>query len=86
LEARAVLLCNQRRVGKKPGYVTHGKTGWLTPPANSQKLAEVIQICCGQPDRVAEVVHQASCTALERFKLAAVNLQIYQLLCQIAPV
>ena len=66
--------------------ISHGKTGWLTPPANSQKLAEVIQICYCQPDRVAEVVHQASCTALERFKLAAVNLQIYQLLCQIAPV
>ena len=66
--------------------ISHGKTGWLTPPANSQKLAEVIQICYGQPDRVAEVVHQASCTALERFKLGAVNLQIHQLLCQIAPV
>ncbi len=82
------MLCGRPVVAAAAGGATelidHGETGWLTPPADSQKLAEIIQLCYEQPDRAAEVAHWSRYTARQRFDLNMINQQINQLLRQIA--
>ncbi|MCU0525743.1 MAG: glycosyltransferase family 4 protein [Elainella sp. Prado103] len=63
-----------------------GETGWLTPPADPQELAAVIQYCFEHPDRTAKIAQQAHHIARERFDLKAINHRIDQLLEQVVTI
>lgn len=63
--------------------ITHGQTGFLTPPGEAQKLAEVINnICHTQPQNLTNLVREAKNNALKKFDLSVVNLQISRLLSE----
>jgi len=78
------MLCGRPVVAAQAGgaveLVETGKTGWLVPPGNSQKLAEAISICRNQPEHTATVACQAQVQAKQRFYLNTINQQIAQLL------
>lgn len=57
-----------------------GETGWLSPPGDSAKLAEIITTACRDPELAREIARQAQIAAQERFSLASTNAQIDALL------
>jgi glycosyltransferase involved in cell wall biosynthesis len=78
------MLCGTPVVAAAAGgaieLVEDGVTGWLVTPGDPLKLAMVIQQCCDQPDRLAEIIKQAKSQASQRFNLANINQQIEHLL------
>jgi glycosyltransferase involved in cell wall biosynthesis len=64
--------------------VEHGQTGWLTPPGDVLKLAEIINLCRDQPEKAIAIAKAAKRDAIQRFDLSIINQQITQLLDQIA--
>lgn len=78
------MLCGRPVVAAQAGgaaeLVETGKTGWLVPPGNPQKLAEVITTCCKQPEHATSIAQQAQTQASQRFHISAINQQIAQLL------
>jgi glycosyltransferase involved in cell wall biosynthesis len=81
------MLCRKPVVAAAAGgaieLIRMGETGWLVPPANPQKLAEIIHLCQSQPQQVAKVVQTAQAEAQKRFDLSTTNQQIHQLLNQL---
>jgi len=81
------MLCERPVVGAAAGGVIEliepGKTGWLFPPGNSQKLAQIIMSCYQQPKQADAIAHHAKIQATQRFNLKTVNQQIAQLLSTI---
>ena len=78
------MLCGTPVVAAAAGGATelidHGQTGWLTPPGNAQKLADIINICQIYPSQAKLCVQQAQIQARQRFDLAGINLNIKALL------
>lgn len=78
------MLCGTPVVAAAAGgaaeLINHGQTGWLTPPANAKKLAEIIKICHSQPGPAQTMAQRAQTLANQRFNLEATNLKITQLL------
>lgn len=62
--------------------VETGKTGWLVPPGNPQKLAEGITTCRNQPEYATTIAQKAQIQASQRFDLTIINQQVSQLLCR----
>jgi glycosyltransferase involved in cell wall biosynthesis len=60
--------------------VEPGTTGWLTPPNDALKLAEMINHCRYQPAQTAAIALQAQQSARQRFNLAHTNQQLADLL------
>ena len=81
------MLCGTPVVAAAAGGVMEliepGKTGWLAPPGDSLKLAEIIQQCHSQPELAAAIADNAQQTASQRFNLATTNQQIARLLQQV---
>ena len=80
------MLCGRPVVAAEAGgaveLVETGKTGWLVPPGNPQKLAEAIVSCRNQPEQTATIAHNGQIQASQRFHLKITNQQVYQLLCR----
>jgi glycosyltransferase involved in cell wall biosynthesis len=81
------VLCGKPVVASAAGGATelieHGKTGWLTPPGDVDKLAEVINCCHRDSDGAAAIAHQGQKVARQRFDLNTTNEQVEQLLNQV---
>lgn len=60
--------------------IEHGQTGWLTPPGDARKLADIIMTAYRQPELAAAIAQQGKATAQQRFNLEHTNAQIDQLL------
>jgi len=78
------MLCGCPVVAAEAGgaveLVKPGQTGWLCPPNQPQKLAELIMTCRNQPVEANSIAQTAQREAFERFNIATVNHQIAQLL------
>ena len=81
------MLCGTPIVAAAAGGVVElieqGKTGWLSPPGDALKLAEIIQHCQSQPEHAIAIAHPAQQSASERFNLETTNQQIAHLLSQV---
>ena len=81
------MLCGKPLVATQDGgtveLVENGKTGWLIPPGDPQKLAEAIASCRNQPEQAATIARNAQIQASQRFHLRATNQQVSQLLCRV---
>ena len=81
------MLCGTPVVAASEGgameLVEPDKTGWLSPPGDSEKLAAVINRCREQPEQARELAHHAQLQASQRFELSAINQQIDKLLHQV---
>ena len=81
------MLCGTPVVAAAAGgaveLIDHGQTGWLTPPGDANKLAEIINTCQSQPGRAKALAQKAQTQARERFALETTNLQISQLLYEV---
>ena len=78
------MLCGTPVVAAAAGgaveLIDHGQTGWLTPPGNARKLADIINICQSYPSQAKLCVQQAQIQARQRFDLEGINLNIKSLL------
>jgi len=81
------MLCGTPVVAAAAGgameLVEPGKTGWLVPPGNPEKLATVIHQCEQQPEQAQNLARQAQLQASQRFELSMINQQIAQSLHQV---
>lgn len=81
------MLCGTPVVAAAAGgvieLIEHSKTGWLTPPGDVPKLAEIIHYCYQEPEQIRDMAHHAQAIARDRFNLATTNQQIAQHLTQI---
>jgi glycosyltransferase involved in cell wall biosynthesis len=81
------MLCKRPVVVAEAGgaveLVEPGKTGWLVPPNNPPKLAEVINQCHTDPEQTTAIAHEAFLTAQKRFHLDQTNQEIAELLQEI---
>jgi len=81
------MLCDRPVVATQAGgaveLVEAGKTGWLVPPGDAQKLAAIINTCREQPELAGAIAHQAQISASQRFELSEINQQIEQLLAAV---
>jgi len=81
------MLCGTPVVAAEAGgaveLVEHGKTGWLCPPSDVDKLADIINHCITQPNQVKAIAHHAQELATQRFNLRHTNQQIAELLEQL---
>lgn len=78
------MLCGTPVVAAAAGgaveLIDHGQTGWLTPPGDAKKLADIINTCQRSPDSAKKLAQQAQTQAAQRFDLETTNRQIAQLL------
>ena len=76
------MLCGTPAVAAAAGgaveLIDHGQTGWLTPPGDAQKLADVINTCQRDPSRSQTLAQMAQAEAFQRFDLNITNAQIAQ--------
>lgn len=81
------MLCGTPVVAAAAGgaveLIDHGQTGWLAPPGDAQKLANILNTCQNNSAQSKQLSHRAQTQAAERFDLRAINLQINQLLQQV---
>ena len=81
------MLCGTPVVAADAGGATElidsGNTGWLSPPGNSLKLADVIATCRDRPEKAKTIARQAQIQASQRFDLKSTNKTIAHLLEQI---
>ena len=84
VEAR---LCGTPVVAAAAGGATelidHGQTGWLTPPGDAKKLADIINECQSEPERLKTITQQAQTQAKQRFDLETTNRQVSELLNEV---
>ncbi len=78
------MLCDTPIVAAAAGGVVEliepGKTGWLAPPGDALKLADVIHQCRRRPEQTSTIAHRAKLKATQCFQLAHTNQQIAALL------
>lgn len=81
------MLCGRPVVAAEDGgaveLVEQGKTGWLVPPNDSFKLAEVIQQCYEHREQTGAIAQQSQLDAIQRFHLDNTNQQIAQFLHEV---
>jgi glycosyltransferase involved in cell wall biosynthesis len=81
------MLCRKPVVAAADGgakeLVKHGQTGWLTPPGNALKLAEIINQCRNEPQLAKAIANAAQLQASQSFDLSTINQQITQLLNEV---
>jgi glycosyltransferase involved in cell wall biosynthesis len=81
------MLCGTPIIAAGAGGATelieHGKNGWLVPPDDCGKLAEMIYHCYQNRDDMTTIAQHAQQTARDRFNLAVTNQQINHLLQQL---
>lgn len=82
------MLCQKPIVAAAAGgaceLVEHEQTGWLCPPGNSQKLAEIIMTCRNHPEQAMAIAQQAQFQASQTFDITAINHSVAQLLNKVA--
>jgi glycosyltransferase involved in cell wall biosynthesis len=78
------MLCGKPIVAAAAGGATElvkpGKTGWLSPPADADKLAEIITAVCSHPDQTQAIVKEAQLQTSQLFNLVQTNQRIAHLL------
>ena len=78
------MLCGKPVVATAPGgtseLISHGYTGWLTPPGDTSKLAEIINRCRQQPEITNAIARAGKEAAVRRFDLSNIEQQIDYLL------
>lgn len=78
------MLCGTPVIATAAGGATelieHNQTGWLSPPSNPQKLADLIMTCHNHPEQATHMATNAQTAAYERFNVTTINRQIDQLL------
>lgn len=83
------MLCQRPIVAAAAGGVVElvesGSTGWLVPPGDPRKLAEVIRTCYTQPERAKVLAQAGHDQACQRFHLRKIQGQIDRLLYQVIP-
>lgn len=81
------MLCGRPAIAAAAGgaieLIEHGKTGWLCPPNNPQKLAELILDCYGNQELGSACANHTRETAQAQFDLTNTNQQIEALLSQL---
>ena len=81
------MLCGTPIVAAAAGGVVEliepGRTGWLAPPGDALKLADIIHQCCSQPEQARAIAQRAKLKATQRFQLGRTNQQIAELLSTI---
>ncbi len=82
------MLCRRVAIASAAGGATelidHGKTGWLCPPAQPQKLADLILTTYRQPEQAIAMATAAKTYASTTFNLDQTNQQIRELLTNVA--
>ncbi|MDX2240851.1 MAG: glycosyltransferase [Leptolyngbyaceae cyanobacterium bins.302] len=63
--------------------IQHGVTGWLTPPGDVSKLADIINHCREAPEQTATISQQAKLQAMQRFHVDTLNQRIENLLVEV---
>jgi glycosyltransferase involved in cell wall biosynthesis len=78
------MLCGRPVVAAEAGgaieLVEPEVTGFLVPPGDPERLAEVITRCHNQPEKTNAIAHQGQIQASDRFEVQTINQQIGQLL------
>jgi glycosyltransferase involved in cell wall biosynthesis len=78
------MLCGKPVIAAQAGgaveLVNHSHTGWLCPPGDSAKLANLIVHSYEQPEVAGAIASAGQTYARQHFDLAATNQQIYTLL------
>ncbi len=78
------MLCNRPVVAAAAGgaleIVEPGKTGWLSPPGDAAKLAEVIMKIYTQPEIAKAMAQRGQEIVQQRFNTKTINTQLDQLL------
>ncbi len=81
------MLCGKPIVATAAGgateLISHGQTGWLTPPGDALKLGEIINQSRQQPEMTKAIAQAGRITAVQRFNLVNIEQQIDDLLCQV---
>jgi glycosyltransferase involved in cell wall biosynthesis len=81
------MLCDRPIVAAEAGgaieLIQHGVTGWLTPPGDVAKLADIINHCQNSPDQTTAIVQQAKLQAMQRFHLNTLNQRVESLLAEV---
>ncbi|WOD39259.1 glycosyltransferase [Nodosilinea sp. E11] len=81
------MLCQRVAIAAAAGGATelidHGKTGWLCPPNDPQKLAELILATYHGPEQAAAMAIAAQAQACSTFNLEHTNQRICTLLAQV---
>ena len=74
------MMCHRPVVAANAGGATeliqHGRTGWLTPPGDAEKLTQVILNGCNHPELVKQVAEAGYQSAYQRFNLTHINQQL----------
>ena len=82
------MLCGKPIVATAAGgaieLIEHSHTGWLTPPKDVSKLAEIINQCRQQPEITDKIARSGKISATQRFDLIKVQQQIDRLLQRFA--
>jgi glycosyltransferase involved in cell wall biosynthesis len=78
------MMCNRPVVAAAAGgaqeLVEHGKTGWLCPPGDARKLADIINTACTEPQVTSGIAQQGQRYSQSRFDLNRTNQEIEYLL------
>jgi glycosyltransferase involved in cell wall biosynthesis len=78
------MLCQRVAIASQAGgaieLLNHGKTGWLCPPNQPQKLAELILNTYRQPEQAMAIATAAQAHASDIFNLGHTNKQLQELL------
>ncbi|MEA5575250.1 glycosyltransferase family 4 protein [Anabaena sp. UHCC 0451] len=78
------MLCGKPVIAAKAGgameLVEDGINGFLVTPNNPQELAQVINTCCQEKDKIKKIANHAKITASQRFDVNIINQQIQELL------
>lgn len=83
------MLCQKPVIAAAAGGATElveeGKTGWLCPPKQPQKLANLIFYCYQNQEKTTAIGKVAQAYAVEAFSLNATNSKIKKLLQEVLP-
>ncbi|WP_071189434.1 glycosyltransferase family 4 protein [Trichormus sp. NMC-1] len=78
------MLCGKPVIAAKAGgameLLEDGINGFLVTPGESQELAQVINNCVQEPEKIATIANYARTNASERFDVNIINQQIQKLL------
>ena len=81
------MLCGKPIIATAAGgtreLISHGCTGWLTPPGDVLKLAEIINQCSQKPEIADAIARAGKDAAIKRFDLSNIKQQIDDLLCKV---